>query len=93
MLLQSYVEDNGNLTLVADPNTLRKDILQLDLNQAHRQTQLTASLMKQVRSDVVLLIVVPAVTCTPSGSQFSPAVSHDYSWPPAYMSNAGRSAC
>lgn len=51
MLMQSYVEGNGNLTLVADPNTLRKDILQLDLNQAHRRTQLTASLKEQVRCD------------------------------------------
>ena len=51
MLLQSYVEDNGNLSLVADPNTLRKDILQLDLHAAHHRTQLTALMKKQVGYD------------------------------------------
>lgn len=54
LLMQSSVEDNGNLTLVADPSTLRKDILQLDLTQAHRRTQVTASLKKQVRYDAKL---------------------------------------
>lgn len=56
MLMQSCVEDNGNLTLVADPSTLRHDILQLDLVRAHRHTQLTALMKKQVRFDAALLL-------------------------------------
>lgn len=57
LLVQSYVEDNGNLALVADPSTLRKDILQLDLPQARRRTQVTASLKEQARYDVEMWLV------------------------------------
>lgn len=64
MLTQSCVEDNGNLTLVANPNTLRRDILQLDLDRAHRRTQLTASMKKQVRFAAALLLCsCPGLAC------------------------------
>ena len=64
MLTQSRVEDNGNLTLVANPNTLRHDILQLDLDRAHHCTQLTASMKKQVRFAAALLLCsCPRLIC------------------------------
>ncbi|KAL0050186.1 hypothetical protein WJX82_006057 [Trebouxia sp. C0006] len=52
---KSHVEDNGNLLLVADQNTLRDDLLQLDLEAAHQRTQLSNSWREQVKDTAAAL--------------------------------------
>lgn len=48
MVMQSHVEDSGNLLLVADPRTIRDELLQLDLEAAHQRTQLKNLWREQV---------------------------------------------
>ncbi len=63
MLTQSHVEDNGNLLLVADQNTLRDDLLQLDLEAAHQRTRLSNSWREQVKYITASRVVAPEYLC------------------------------
>ena len=63
MFTQSHVEDNGNLLLVADQNTLRDDLLQLDLEAAHQRTQLSNSWREQVKYIATSCIVAAVCLC------------------------------
>lgn len=56
MLVQSFVEDNGNVTLIADPKTLRNDLLRLDLDEAQHRQQLSSMWAQKVRSEVAMLL-------------------------------------
>ncbi|KAL0041357.1 hypothetical protein WJX79_000663 [Trebouxia sp. C0005] len=52
---KSHVEDSGNLLLVADPRTIRDELLQLDLEAAHQRTQLKNLWREQVEDTAAAL--------------------------------------
>ncbi|KAL0042322.1 hypothetical protein WJX77_009053 [Trebouxia sp. C0004] len=52
---KSHVEDNGDLLLVADQNTIRDELLQLDMKAAHQRTQLSHLWHEQVKDTAAAL--------------------------------------
>lgn len=56
MLVQSYVEHNGSVTLIADPKSLRKDLLRLDWGRARQLRQLSSFWAQEVRYQVALAL-------------------------------------
>ena len=63
MFMQSHVEDNGNLLLVADQKTIRDEPLQLDLEAAHQRTQLSNSWREQVKYVTTCCVVAAEYLC------------------------------
>ncbi|KAL3131939.1 hypothetical protein ABBQ38_007635 [Trebouxia sp. C0009 RCD-2024] len=51
----SFVEDNGNVTLIADPKTLRNDLLRLDLDEAQHRQQLSSMWAQKVSDQAAAL--------------------------------------
>ena len=58
--LQSYVAEDGSLVLLADRQTMKQDLLSLDLEQAHSLTELSGSRSQQVRSVCAAALHSPA---------------------------------
>lgn len=63
MFMQSHVEDSGNLLLVADPKTIRDELLQLDLEAAHQRTQLKNLWRERVEYITTSCVVAAECLC------------------------------
>ena len=64
MCMQSHVEVNGDLLLVADQKTMRNHLLQLDLESAHQRTRLSNSWREQVKYITISCVVAADCLCT-----------------------------